>query len=380
LSRPSTSFSLQAGKKDVDARDKRGHDAGEAIPSHRNALSRQPIETEGRKRDMAQERKVRTSGVSIVAAACACMGWLLVVANGAVAEKLRVGVNLTTIETLPIYLVESEPAGAGIELSGGAIPALTAGNVDVVTNAETQAILRSTANPEIRVILTVAEYGYRIVARRSAGVRTAVDLRGKKIATSLNSSAHFYIVKTLRNVGLSEADVTVVGMTPPEMPAALARGDVDAVSIWEPAAEQSAKALALDALILQGPDYRERFNLNTTATILADPTKRAAVADLLRAIIRTSLRVREHAQEVQPLIAAKLGLPQEIVAATWGLFRFPASIPDDLLESMVEQEPWMAKNQNRASRPREAIAALIDASVWREAQGEPAAKSNSPHR
>jgi sulfonate transport system substrate-binding protein len=329
---------------------------------------------------MAQGRKSRTGPVSIAAAACACMGSLLVVANVAVAEKLRVGVNLATIETLPIYLVESETAGVGIELSGGAIPALTAGSVDVVTNAETQAILRSTANPEIRVILTVAEYGYRIIARRSAGVRTAIDLRSKKIATSLNSSAHFYIVKTLRSVGLSEADVTVVGMTPPEMPAALARGDVDAVSIWEPAAEQSARMLGSDALILQGPDYRERFNLNTTATILADPTRRAAVADLLRAIIRTSLRVREHAREVQPVIAAKLGLPQEIVAATWGLFRFPASIPDDLLESMVEQEPWMAKNQNRAPRSREAIAALIDASVLREAQVEPAAKSNAPHR
>src|SRR5262249_19823228 len=130
-----------------------------------------------------QENKIRTNPVSIVAAACVCMGWLLVVPNGAVAEKLRVGINLTTIETLPIYLVEREPAGEGIELSGGAIPSLTAGNADVVTNAETQAILRSTANPEIRVILTVAEYRYRIVARRSAGVRTAMDLRGKKIAT-----------------------------------------------------------------------------------------------------------------------------------------------------------------------------------------------------
>jgi sulfonate transport system substrate-binding protein len=187
-------------------------------------------------------RTGRTGPVSIIAAACACLGSLLVGPNGAVAEKLRVGVNLTTIETLPIYLVEKE-LGGGVELSGGAIASLTAGNVDVVTNAETQAILRSIANPEIRMILTVAESGYRIVARRSAGVRTAMDLRGKKIATSLNSSAHFYIVKTLQSVGLSEPDVTVVGMTPPQMPAALARGDVDAVSIWEPAAEQSARAL-----------------------------------------------------------------------------------------------------------------------------------------
>ena len=329
---------------------------------------------------MAQERKLSASPVSLVAAACVCVGGLLFFPNGAVAGKLRVGINLTTIETLPIYLVETEPAGAAIELSGGAIPALIAGNVDVATNAETQAILRSTAHPEIRVILTVAEYRYQIVARRSAGVHTTMDLRGKKIATSRNSSAHFYIVKTLQSVGLSESDAIVVGMAPIEIPAALARGDVDAVSIWEPAAEQSTGVLGPDAVILHGPHYRERFNLNTTVATLVDPTKRAGVADLLRAVIRTSRTVREHPQEVQPVIAARLGLPDQIITATWGRFRFPASIPDDLLESMVEQEPWMAKNQNRPPRSREAIGALIDPSVWREAQGEPPAESDSPHR
>ena len=138
--------------------------------------------------------------------------------------------------------------------------------------------------------------------------------------------------------------------------------------------------LGPDAVILHGPHYRERFNLNTTVATLVDPTKRAGVADLLRAVIRTSRTVREHPQEVQPVIAASLGLPDQIITATWGRFRFPASIPDDLLESMVEQEAWMAKNQNRPPRSREVIGALIDASVWREAQGEAPAESDSPHR
>jgi sulfonate transport system substrate-binding protein len=69
------------------------------------------------------------------------------------------------------------------------------------------------------------------------------------------------------------------------MPAALADGDVDAVSIWEPAAEQSARAVGLDALVLQGPDYKKRFNLNTTTAILGDPARRAALGNLVRAII-----------------------------------------------------------------------------------------------
>jgi sulfonate transport system substrate-binding protein len=315
--------------------------------------------------NMDHEGRFRPKLSLIVALACIGAG-AITSGESAAAEKLRIGINLTTIETLPIYLAAE--GRDSIELTGGALPLLTDGKVDAVTNAETQAILRSTANPEIRVILTVAEYSYRIVARRSAGIRTAADLRGKKIATQLNSSAHFSIVKTLRSAGLSEKDVTVVGMLPPDMPAALARGDVDAVSIWEPAAERSLQTLGSDAVIIQGAAYRERFNLNTTAAAAADPFRRAALVDLLRSLIRTSQEVRDHPERAQPLIAGKLNVPVQIVSTTWDLFRFPASLPDDLLDSMVEQEPWMAEKQSRPARPREAIAALIDASLLREAQ------------
>jgi sulfonate transport system substrate-binding protein len=300
----------------------------------------------------------------VVAVTCIAGGAIIGPHDGAAAEKLRVGVNLTTIETVPIYLAADS---LDVELSGGAIPALTEGKVDVVTNAETQAILRSTARPDIRVILTVAEYSYRIVARRSAGVGTAADLRGKRIATSLNSSAHFYIVKTLRGVGLSEKDVTIVGMLPNDMPAALARGDVDAVSIWEPASERSVEALGADAVVIAGPPYRERFNLNTTTAVLADSTKRAALVDLLRRIIRASREIRERPERAQQLIAKKLDVPLPLVSTTWSLFKFPASLGDDMLDTMLEQEPWMAEKQSRPPRPPEAIAALIDTSLWREA-------------
>src|SRR5258708_6172785 len=200
-------------------------------------------------------KRVRTAATRLLltlGTAIAFAGILSASPTGAAAEKLRVGINVTTIETLPIYLAAEGPLAGALELTGGALPLLTEGKVDTVTNAETQALLRSTANPDIRVILTVAEYSYRIIARRSAGIATAADLRGKKIATQLNSSAHFYIVKTVRDAGLSETDVTVVGMRPPEMSAALARHDVDAVSIWEPAAEKSVAALGADAVVLTG--------------------------------------------------------------------------------------------------------------------------------
>jgi sulfonate transport system substrate-binding protein len=282
----------------------------------------------------------------------------------ATAPKLKVGINLTTIETLPIYLAADDT----VELTGGALPALIDHKVDAATNAETQAILRSTTSPDIRVVMTVAEYSYHIVARRSAGIQTAADLRGKKIATALSSSAHFYVAKMLQSAGLSESDVTIVGLPPPEMAAALARHDVDAVSIWEPLSAQSAEALGTDVVILQGPAYGERFDLNTTTAVTADPVKRTQLVALLRAIIHASQQVRDHPEHAQPLIADKLKLPPALIAATWNLFRFPAGIGDDLLPTMVEQELWMAKIQNRPPRPDTAIAGLIDKSLWQEAK------------
>jgi hypothetical protein len=65
------------------------------------------------------------------AAVIACLACFAAIGpdDGAAAEKLRVGVNLTTIETVPIYLAAE---GLDVELTGGAIPSLTDGKVDVV--------------------------------------------------------------------------------------------------------------------------------------------------------------------------------------------------------------------------------------------------------
>jgi len=43
MSRPSTPCSLKLSKKDVDARDKRGHDGGGVIRPHRNVLRATPL-------------------------------------------------------------------------------------------------------------------------------------------------------------------------------------------------------------------------------------------------------------------------------------------------------------------------------------------------
>lgn len=245
------------------------------------------------------------------------------------------------------------------------------GAADVAGQAETQALRISVDNPDLRIIMTVTEGVYRIVGRRSAGIAALADLAGKRIGVFVNTSAAYFLHRMLGSIDLSEADVVIVPLRPREMTPAILAGEVDAIVIWEPESERAFAALGADAVHFQNPSiYRELFNLNTTVQALADSRKRAQIVRLVRALI-TAARQSEIAPEtIWPLVAARSGYPLHLVAASWPHHRFPAALPDDLLEVLVAQETWLAAQAGRPARPREALAQLIDASVLAEALDE----------
>jgi sulfonate transport system substrate-binding protein len=284
-------------------------------------------------------------------------------------RQIRIAVNMTTIESAPIFLAEREATDVRMELRAGGIPLLLDGGVDAATNSETQALLRSVDRPDLRIVMTVAECAYRLVARRAAGIMTPADLRGKKVGTPANTSSQFYLVKTLRRAGLRESDVTVVPMPVTEMAAALKRGDVDAVSGWEPGAHDSIAALGSGGVTFQPPGlYRELFDLNTTTAVLNDPARRPALVASVRAIVGASTEVRVKPASVWPLVSSRINVPPATIEDVWTHFRFSARLPDDIIDVLVDEEQWVAGVQKRAPRTRAQLAALVDDSVLREAR------------
>jgi len=283
---------------------------------------------------------------------------------------LRIAGNMTTIELAPVLVAASGGYHGPVSVISGGIPNLMRGEVDAATNAETQLLRQTVDDPSLRVVLTEAESFYRIVARRSAGIRSVKDLRGKKIAISPNTSAHYYLVKSLAVAGVEENAVTVVPVTPiTEMSAILKRREVDAVAIWEPEAENSAAALGSDALVLQDRHvYRELFNLQTSTKVLNDPAKRRALVEFLKALIAASTSLRERPEELWPLLSSKLNYSEAVIAKSWPQLRYAGSIADDLLDVMVEEDRWVAKERNRAPRSREQLATFVDYSLLDEAR------------
>jgi len=292
---------------------------------------------------------------------------LLLLAIAAANAEIKIAVNSTTIESAPVFLADPLPGVRLVAVPNGraAMAQLLNGSVDAATGSETQMLLNSIAEPGIRIILTLAEARYRIIARRSAGIRRVEDLRGKKVAATVNTSSQYFLREMLRKAGLLlETDIHFVNLEGPDMPAALKRGDVDAVAIWEPHAQNSLEALGSDAVVLENSSvYRERFNLNTTTKVLQDPDKRRALVDFVRAVLRASDRARNHSGETQIQLAPFINTPIATIARVWNQFRFPANLSGDLPEVLGNVEICVAAVQYRGFRPRASVATFIDTSV-----------------
>lgn len=66
------------------------------------------------------------------------------------------------------------------------------------------------------------------------GVETVADLKGKKVATPFGSTAHFSLESLLQQENISQSDLTMLDMQPPEIVAAWQRGDISAAYLWQP--------------------------------------------------------------------------------------------------------------------------------------------------
>ncbi len=284
-------------------------------------------------------------------------------------DPFTVAVNTTTIEGGPVYVADQGPDGTGFRVINGGVRNLANNSAHAATNAETQMLLASTTFPDVRMLLTVAEGHYRVIARRSAGIKSLADLRGKKITTVRNTSAHYSLVKLLASAGVRESQVTFVDVERTDMAAAVARRDADAISMWEPEAQNALDALGSDGIVFQDSKlYRELFSLYTTTGVLKDPKRHRELVAFVRALLVATDRVRRNPEDVIPLIAKTIGQTESKVRGTWQHHMFPAALPAEMLDVLVEEEAWIAQSQQRAPRTRQQLAAFIDTSVLREAQ------------
>ena len=77
-----------------------------------------------------------------------------------------------------------------------------------------------------------------LIARNGSGIEKLEDIKGKKIAVPVGSTAHFSLMGAIKHAGLTEADATIMSMPPDQISAAWEQGTIDAAFIWPPVQTQ----------------------------------------------------------------------------------------------------------------------------------------------
>jgi len=282
------------------------------------------------------------------------------------------------IELSPVVVAAESFYPQKLTVPSGGVVSITSKAADLATNAETQLLRESVTNPDLRIIMTVSESFYRLVARRSAGITRLADLKGKRVLVPKLTSAHFYLVSMLRSAGLTEEDVIMVSLpaaAPQTAPAsrfrnaqALARGEVDVIASFEPEPEAAVRLMGNDAVVLQDRKvYREAFNLHARAQDLADPEKRRAIVRFVKAAADASAALKKDPRHYWPHISSVIGFSEEEISWGWHETEFPVHIIPDMLDVLEIEEQWLARVSNRAPRNRTELAKFIDRSVVEEA-------------
>jgi len=189
--------------------------------------------------------------------------------------------------------------------------ALNAGAVDSGPIGDAPAIFALAAGTRIKLIGANRSdpYGTAVLVRPDSPLKTAADLKGKRIGTNRGSIGHFVALKALSSAGLRPEDADIRFLPPADAKLALTNGSVDAWATWEPytaMAETSghARVLVSGRGLWSGLSY-------LAATDAALEAKRAVLGDFLQRIVRAQAWSYQHVPEFSATLARIIGIAPE---------------------------------------------------------------------
>jgi NitT/TauT family transport system substrate-binding protein len=268
-------------------------------------------------------------------------------------EKVTIAFSATTDAVLAeVALVKGFFLQEGLEVTPHRFPYgkpaledLMAGNADFATVAETPVMFEIMKGAKIAVIATIqsSKVGNAILARRDKGILTLEDLKGKKIAATMGTTSDYFLDAILGVNGIYRKDVEIVNLKAVEMPDALARGDIDAVSAFTPYVAFTQKKLGDSVITFQNKNiYRWTFNVVAKQEFIRnDPDK---VKKMLRALVKAEEFVRGNPGEAQKIVSDFSGIEISIVRDVWANTGFAATLDQSLILALEDESSWAIKH------------------------------------
>ncbi len=234
------------------------------------------------------------------------------------ATVVRMGTLKLIHAITPYFYDRFTPEGISIEVIPFEGPsdgkdAVVGGSVDFGTFGIAASILAAAAHQPIVVIGSECNKGMAIVAGKDSGIDKLADLKGKRVAILPGSTQEAFMLGRLQMEGMTIRDLTPVRVSFSEMPAALARGDVDAYVGAEPGPGLSVASGV--GKIVEYPYSTPMGSLNMVITTNRDTVeKRPELAKLMVSLQRqASTYAMANPDAMAAMTIAKLGMSKAAV-------------------------------------------------------------------
>ena len=233
---------------------------------------------------------------------------------------------------LPYKIEWSEfPAAAPI------LEALNAGALDVGYTGELAFLTVYAAGAPIKAIggTRADARTQAILVRNDSPIKSAADLRGKRLAGTRGGWGQFLIDATLEKSGNRIEDATFAPLGPVDAKIALVAGSIDGWAVWEPYV--SYATLKDNARIVATGE-----GLTPTITFIvasdgAIATKRAAVQDLVQRLNKARLWSLDHLPEYARSTAELTKLPEDVLLSAYTAQRTgPIAIDENIVKEVQE--------------------------------------------
>lgn len=246
--------------------------------------------------------------------------------------------------------------------------ALISGDLDVGVIVDTNVAFIGYQGPaKIKVLASIQEqHGDGIIARADHGIRTPAALNGKTIGYVPATTSHVFLAHYAEKYGIDLNRTKLLAMAPPALQSAIVRGDVDAVSVFQPFRYNAAAALGNRAQEFTDRDLYTVYGLLAVRDSVLQ-SKRKQIAALLKALIEAESVIANDPQRTVPMLAREVGVTPAAMRAMWSDYTMRVRFDDGMLNTILADGRWIhATQEGFKDRPLPAYASFMDPNLLRE--------------
>lgn len=229
-----------------------------------------------------------------------------------------------------------------------AMELLMEGQIDCSVMVETNVAYLGYLKPKIPIKCFASieqRIADNIILRHAEGEKpTPADLKGKRVGFKARTTSHSFLFNFLEHYGISRGDIELKDISPQVMASALIRGEVDAISCWQPFVHNavvSMKELGIPCTVFPNTGfYASEVTLATTKPFLVK--NRELLRNLLKAIGKAENYMKTNREDVMPLLIQKMRIQGRDHEEVWRQYQSHLSpVGPDYLRNIEQLGRWI---------------------------------------